>query len=94
MSNLMIDFYLFYSMRYYNLIFLQPRNKSILIDYEFGLDPRYNKNILNLQTSMNALFANPVNAKNQLLQIKLPFENVDNTLPIVAVPSFTTQFNG
>lgn len=43
---------------------------------------------------MNSLFADPANKKNQLLQIKLPFENVDNSLPIVAVPFSTTQFNG
>ena len=70
------------------------RNKTVFVDYEFSLDPRYNKNILNLQTSMNALFADPANRKNKLLQIKLPFENIDNTNPIVAVPFSTTQFKG
>ena len=68
-------------------------DSSLLVDYEFFLDPRYNKDIISIQTTLNSLFASPENIKNQLLKIKLPFENIDNTLPIVIVPSTTSKFN-
>lgn len=40
---------------------------SIYVDYEIGIDPRYNQNISDIQRFMNDLYATPGDANNPML---------------------------
>ena len=82
-NNVHILFYVFKN---------SEKEMTMMLDYEFTLDPRFNQNILQVQNNMNYLFANPNNKDNPLLNLKLPFKNIDNTMSFPIVPISSSQF--